>query len=155
MTDAKSQVRLNAERDPSYCPYCLHCRSMARMQLVEPFHWRCAECGAEHDEREAVPDPAPAPADRTIRQEIACDPGSRVQELVVEVRPSAQEQEFMVLTVIGNGIELSEIHIFDGGFGPVLGVLAPEGALLKIIPLSRAAMPNLITLEDARHAKSQ
>lgn len=47
---AKSQVRLNAEQDPTYRPYCMRCSGLVRMQIVEPFYWRCA-CGAEHDER--------------------------------------------------------------------------------------------------------
>lgn len=45
-----SIVRDNAEKDPTYCPYCLRCRDLVRMRLVEPFYWRCS-CGAEHDER--------------------------------------------------------------------------------------------------------
>jgi hypothetical protein len=90
MTDMKSQVRLNAERDPSYCPYCLHCRSMARMQLVEPFHWRCTACGAEHDERDPAPDPAPAPADRVIHalQRLAYEDTSLVNTPVFQARES-------------------------------------------------------------------
>lgn len=49
--DGKSQVRRNAEQDPTYSPYCLRCRSMERLQIVEPFFWRCEFCNAEHDER--------------------------------------------------------------------------------------------------------
>ncbi len=45
-----SQVRINAEKDPAYAPYCLRCNTMARMKKIEPFYWRC-DCGAEHDER--------------------------------------------------------------------------------------------------------
>lgn len=46
----KSQTRLNAEKDPSYAPYCLRCSTMKRMNKIEPFHWKC-DCGAEHDDR--------------------------------------------------------------------------------------------------------
>lgn len=47
----KSQVRINAEADPTYCPYCMRCSGLVRMQLVEAMLWRCS-CGAEHDERD-------------------------------------------------------------------------------------------------------
>ena len=47
-----SIVKLNAEKDPNYCPYCLRCLGLVRMVKVEPLYWRCA-CGAEHDERPA------------------------------------------------------------------------------------------------------
>lgn len=50
MTNHKSQVRLNAELDPAYCPYCLRCRTMTRMQKIGEMFWRCRGCGAEHDE---------------------------------------------------------------------------------------------------------
>lgn len=46
----KSQVRLNAEADPAYAPYCLRCSTMRRMQKLREMMWRCTECGAEHDE---------------------------------------------------------------------------------------------------------
>lgn len=49
----KSQVRLNAEKDSHYAPYCLRCKRMDRMNKVEAFYWRC-QCGAEHDEREGT-----------------------------------------------------------------------------------------------------
>lgn len=50
-----SVVRENAERDPKYRPYCLRCDDlMPRMEIIEPFFWRCARCGAEHDERTAA-----------------------------------------------------------------------------------------------------
>lgn len=45
-----STVRINAEKDPTYRPYCMRCPRLVRMKRVEPFYWRCA-CGAEHDER--------------------------------------------------------------------------------------------------------
>jgi hypothetical protein len=48
--EEKSQVRLNAEKDPNYLPYCMRCPRLVRMRKVAPFYWRC-ECGAEHDER--------------------------------------------------------------------------------------------------------
>jgi hypothetical protein len=31
-----SIVKLNALKDPLYCPYCLRCRGLVRMILVEP-----------------------------------------------------------------------------------------------------------------------
>lgn len=43
-------VRLLAEKDPKYRPYCLRCVGLVRMQLIEPLYWKCA-CGAVHDER--------------------------------------------------------------------------------------------------------
>jgi hypothetical protein len=46
----KSIMRLNAEKDADYCPWCLRCAQMVRMKKVEPFLWRC-RCGAVHDER--------------------------------------------------------------------------------------------------------
>lgn len=45
-----NQVRVNAEKDPTYAPYCLRCRTMERMKIVERFLWRCA-CGNTCDER--------------------------------------------------------------------------------------------------------
>lgn len=47
---SKSIVRTNAEKDASYCPYCMRCSGMVRMKKVADFYWRC-KCGAEHDER--------------------------------------------------------------------------------------------------------
>lgn len=46
----RTQVWLNAKADPAYCPYCLRCSTMARMQKIGDMMWRCTECGAEHDE---------------------------------------------------------------------------------------------------------
>lgn len=46
----KSQVRLNAEADPTYAPYCLRCSTTARMQKHGEMLWVCLCCGAEHDE---------------------------------------------------------------------------------------------------------
>jgi hypothetical protein len=60
MTDEpKSQVRLNAEANPNYCPYCLRCVGLVRMVKVEPFLWRC-RCGAVHDERRVPASPGGA-----------------------------------------------------------------------------------------------
>lgn len=50
MIKYKSVVRLNAEADPTYSPYCLRCSTMARMQKIGEMVWRCTSCGAEHDE---------------------------------------------------------------------------------------------------------
>lgn len=49
----KSQIHINAEANPYYCPYCLRCPELVRMKKVEPFYWRC-DCGAEHDERKGL-----------------------------------------------------------------------------------------------------
>lgn len=46
----KSQIRINAEKDPSYNPYCGPCPSLVRMAKVRPFYWQCRQCGAVHDE---------------------------------------------------------------------------------------------------------
>lgn len=47
----KSLMRINAEKDSAYRPYCLRCRNLVRMRIVEPFLWKCDQCGAVHDER--------------------------------------------------------------------------------------------------------
>jgi hypothetical protein len=55
MTDrqvVKSIVRMNAEKDPNYRPYCMRCSGLVRMRIVEDFFWKCG-CGAIHDERGA------------------------------------------------------------------------------------------------------
>lgn len=59
-TVAKSTMRINAEADPGYAPYCLRCTAWPRMQAVERFYWRCRNCGAEHDERTPPASPAGA-----------------------------------------------------------------------------------------------
>ncbi len=46
-----SQVRDNAIKDPTYAPYCMRCSTFDRMRKVETMYWRCARCGAQHDER--------------------------------------------------------------------------------------------------------
>ncbi len=52
-----SVVRMNAEADPNYRPYCLRCVGLVRMRKIEPLYWRC-DCGAEHDERTSSSTPA-------------------------------------------------------------------------------------------------
>lgn len=47
-----SQVRMNAEKDEAYRPYCMRCPGLVRMVKIAPFFWRC-KCGAEHDEQRA------------------------------------------------------------------------------------------------------
>lgn len=49
-SEPKSIVRLNAEKDPGYNPYCGRCSGLVRMQKVETFLWKHF-CGAVHDER--------------------------------------------------------------------------------------------------------
>lgn len=58
----KSIVRLNAEEDQSYRPYCMRCPGLVRMRKAAPFLWYCP-CGAVHDERRADDgnDPSPWP----------------------------------------------------------------------------------------------
>ncbi len=46
----KSLIRMNAEENANYCPYCMRCRGMQRMNKVAPFLWQ-HHCGAVHDER--------------------------------------------------------------------------------------------------------
>jgi hypothetical protein len=41
------QVEINARKDPNYCPYCLRCSGLVRMQKIGELHWKCT-CGAEH-----------------------------------------------------------------------------------------------------------
>lgn len=43
----------NHQRDPYYAPYCMRCRSLRRMKVIEPFLWKCV-CGAAHDERQVL-----------------------------------------------------------------------------------------------------
>jgi hypothetical protein len=45
-----SAVRLNAEKDPNYCPYCMRCKGLVRMKKQAHMLWNC-KCGAVHDER--------------------------------------------------------------------------------------------------------
>lgn len=45
-----SIIRRNAEKDPSYAPYCGRCDGLQRMRKIEPFLWD-HHCGAVHDER--------------------------------------------------------------------------------------------------------
>jgi hypothetical protein len=47
---AKSIVRINAEKNSNYCPYCLRCSGLVRMKKITAFFWKC-KCGAVHDER--------------------------------------------------------------------------------------------------------
>lgn len=47
----KSLVRINAEQDPAYSPYCMRCPGLVRMAHIEPYYWRCSRCKSEHDER--------------------------------------------------------------------------------------------------------
>ena len=44
-------VRSNAEKDPTYCPYCMRCRGLQRMRKVAAFQWACPVCPAKHDAR--------------------------------------------------------------------------------------------------------
>ena len=46
----KSIIRINAEKDTNYCPYCLSCKGLVRMRKVKFLLWTC-KCGAIHDER--------------------------------------------------------------------------------------------------------
>lgn len=44
----------NAEKDPTYAPYCLRCKGLVRMRVVERHRWRCG-CGAACDYRALPP----------------------------------------------------------------------------------------------------
>lgn len=48
--ESESVIAWNFNRDPTYCPYCMRCRGLQRMTLVEPLLWKHS-CGAIHDER--------------------------------------------------------------------------------------------------------
>lgn len=52
---SKSQVRLMAEQNPQYAPYCLMDAKCVdenvRMDVVAPYVWKCPKCGADYDER--------------------------------------------------------------------------------------------------------
>ncbi len=50
LNSLESIVYHNAAANPNYCPYCLRCRDLVRMKIIERFYWRCA-CGAECDLR--------------------------------------------------------------------------------------------------------
>lgn len=50
-------ILANVARDPHYVPYCLRCRGLVRMGLVEALYWRCA-CGAQCDYRSLEKDGA-------------------------------------------------------------------------------------------------
>jgi len=43
----------NVEKDPRYAPYCMRCRGLVRMRVVERHYWRC-RCGAQCDYRTAA-----------------------------------------------------------------------------------------------------
>jgi hypothetical protein len=43
----------NYQKDPAYAPYCMRCRGLKRMKVVEPFLWK-HDCGAVHDERQVL-----------------------------------------------------------------------------------------------------
>ena len=45
----------NVEKDPYYVPYCMRCRGLIRMRIVERNCWRCA-CGAPCDYRQVLTD---------------------------------------------------------------------------------------------------
>jgi hypothetical protein len=45
----------NVEKDPYYAPYCMRCRGLVRMRIVERHCWQCA-CGASCDYRQVVTD---------------------------------------------------------------------------------------------------
>lgn len=54
MSESKSLIRSNYDKDPSYRPYCMRCPGLVRMKLVRPLHWEC-ECGAIHIEPCLIP----------------------------------------------------------------------------------------------------
>lgn len=46
-------IVLNHLADPTYAPYCMRCKGLHRMKVVEPFLWEHS-CGAIHDERQVL-----------------------------------------------------------------------------------------------------
>jgi hypothetical protein len=44
------RVVRNHWQDPTYAPYCLRCRPLERMKVIEPYLF-AHKCGAVHDER--------------------------------------------------------------------------------------------------------
>ena len=40
----------NVEKDPYYAPYCMRCKGLVRMRIVERHYWKC-HCGAQCDYR--------------------------------------------------------------------------------------------------------
>ncbi len=65
----KSQVKINAEKDANYCPYCMRCSGNVRMVKKETMLWGC-HCGAIHDERFTV--------DEETRKLVICYDGSPI-----------------------------------------------------------------------------
>lgn len=59
-SEAPDIVRMNAEKDPDYRPYCMRCPGLVRMSIVERFLWAC-RCGAKHDARDPRSADAPIP----------------------------------------------------------------------------------------------
>jgi hypothetical protein len=47
-------IVLNHIADPTYAPYCMRCRGLNRMKVIEPFLWECDGCGSVHDERQVL-----------------------------------------------------------------------------------------------------
>jgi hypothetical protein len=46
-------ILANVEKDPYYAPYCMRCKGLVRMRIVERHYWSCA-CGAQYDLRESA-----------------------------------------------------------------------------------------------------
>lgn len=47
-------IVLNHIVDPAYAPYCMRCKGLHRMKVLEPFLWTHDACGAIHDERQVL-----------------------------------------------------------------------------------------------------
>jgi hypothetical protein len=43
----------NEKERPGYAPYCMRCRGLVRMRVVELHYWRC-HCGAQCDYRTPI-----------------------------------------------------------------------------------------------------
>ena len=54
----------NVEKDPYYAPYCMRCKGLVRMRIVERHYWNC-RCGAQCDYRPI----AAAAAKEKLREE--------------------------------------------------------------------------------------
>jgi hypothetical protein len=47
----KDVILRNVEQDAYYAPYCMRCKGLVRMQIVDRHYWRC-HCGAQCDYRQ-------------------------------------------------------------------------------------------------------
>lgn len=142
-SEPKSVMRLNAEADPNYRPYCLRCSTMIRMALVAPFYWQCVRCGAEHDERR--------PGD-AARVSSNGDEGER-EQVIARARIGEQEMlRELVADLTPNREPEDEAHGhylrgYREALGDVLYNLSDRLAALRTPPLpEREALREVLSL---------